>query len=508
MVTKTKEAIVQTKESTARPPVVVLLGHVDHGKTSILDFIRKTHIAQKESGGITQHIGAYQIVKNGKKITFIDTPGHEAFSAMRARGAKVADIGLLVVDASQKVQSQTKEAISVIKSAKIPPIVVLNKIDKPEAEPERVKRELAKEGVLTESLGGDVPAVEVSAKTGQGIEDLLEIISLVAEMKGLRADAKKPAEGVVIESYLDSRRGPTATLIVNQGTLRKGDIVGTPSACGKIKALENFQGQSVNEAVPSDPVLAIGFGSVPMIGEKFRTFANIEEAQDNLCQSQGKPTSSPLKIKPEQKVLNLLLKLDTLGSREAVEQVLKDLPQEKVVLRILKSGIGQINESDIKFAKAHPVGGHPAVILGFRTRLRSGIENFAEKERVKIITSDVIYELVKNVRNFMERILKPEMVRTDLGKVKILATFLTNKKRQIVGGKVIWGEVRRGTKIDVLRNEELIGKGKLINLQRDKKDTGKVMKGQECGILFEGNVKIENGDILVFYTEQWEKGSL
>ncbi len=508
MVTKTKETIVQTKESTARPPVVVLLGHVDHGKTSILDFIRKTHIAQKEAGGITQHIGAYQIAKNGKKITFIDTPGHEAFSAMRARGAKVADIGLLVIDASQKVQSQTKEAISVIKSAKISPIVVLNKIDKPEAEPERIKRELAKEGILTESLGGDVPAVEVSAKTGQGIEDLLEIISLVAEMKGLKADIKKPAEGVVIESYLDNRRGPTATLLVNQGTLRKGDVIGTPSTYGKIKLLEDFQGRPVNEAVPSDPVLAIGFESVPMIGEKFRTFANIEDAKNNLCQTRKETASTPVEIKPGQKVLNLVLKLDTLGSREAVEQVLKDLPQEKVVLRILKSGVGQINESDIKFAKAHPAEGHPAVILGFRTKLSSGIENFAEKERVKIITSDVIYELVKNVRNFMERIIKPEKIRTDIGKVKILATFLTNKKRQIVGGKVIWGEVRRGTKIDVLRNDELIGKGKLINLQRDKKDTGKVIKGQECGILFEGDVKIEIGDILVFYTEQWEKTSL
>ena len=485
---------------------MVILGHIDHGKTSLLSSIRKLEFTSGKPGGlITQHIGAFEIEEDGKKITFIDTPGHEAFSAMRARGAKVADIAILVIDATEGVKDQTKEAISHIKKAQISFVVALNKIDKPEANPEKVKRELQKEDVLVESLGGKVPSVETSAKTGKGIDELLELISLVAEMENLKADISKPAEGVVIESYLDSQRGPTATLILENGTLKVGDIVGTISTFGKIKSLENFQEVSVEKVLPSEPAVVIGFEKVPMVGESFKVFPNLEEAKSYLKGPERKVIPEVLEVLPEQKVLNLILKTDVLGSIEAIEEVLRGLPQEKVVLRILKSDVGEISESDVKLARTHPALGHPALILGFRVKIGRAAQALAEREKIKIMTFDVIYDLVEGVRKFMEKILEPEVERVDLGKVKILAIFLTEKNRQIAGGKVIEGEIKKGTQIEVLRGEELVGRGRLINLQRDKKDVDKVIKGQECGILFEGDIKIEEGDVLVIYTEEKRK---
>ncbi len=492
----------------SRPPVVVIMGHVDHGKTSILDYIRKTHIAEKETGGITQHIGAYQVEIGNKKITFIDTPGHEAFSAMRLRGARVADIAILVVDAAQGIQAQTKEAIEQIKLAGIPFIIALNKIDKPESNPEKIKGELRKEGLLVESLGGKVPSVEVSAKTGKGIKELLEMINLVAEMGELKADTLKPAEGVIIESYLDSQRGPTATLILNNGILKVSEILATPSTFGKIKVLENFQGRPIEKAQPSDPVIVIGFERAPRVGENFKVFPDIESAKNQLKPLKAKVPLAVLKINPEQKVLNLILKTDVLGSLEVIEQVLKEIPrptsiatgndrQEKIILRILKSEVGKINESDIRLAKSSR-----AIILGFRVKTDSVARVFAEREKVKILQFGIIYELVEGIRKIIESRTKTEEVRVDLGKVKILALFLDEKNRQIIGGKVIEGEIKRGVSIEVLRQEKIIGKGKLINLKRDKKDVEKVIKGQDCGMLFAGDVKTEQGDVLLFYEKR------
>jgi len=492
----------------SRPPVVVILGHVDHGKTSILDYIRKTKVVEKESGGITQHIGAYQVEEKGKKITFIDTPGHEAFSAMRLRGAKVADIAVLVIDSCEGVKSQTKEAILAVKEAKIPMIVALNKIDRIEADPERVKRELSKEDVLVESMGGKTPLIKISAKTGQGISELLELILLVAEMEDFQTDISESAEGVVIESYLDNLVGPIATLILNKGILKIGDIIATSSSIGKVKNLENFQGLIVQTVEPSAPVKVFGFENVPTIGDTFKVFSSLEEVKNYLSKMGGlenKPIchSPEVKLMTGGKVLNLILKTDCLGSTEAIEGILNKLPQEKVVLRILKSENGEVNETDIKLAKACN-----ALVLVFRVKINQIAQSLIERERVKIIQFQVIYEMVEKIRSFMEKLLEPETTRTNLGKLKVLVNFIIKGSRQVVGGKMIEGEIKKGVLIEVIRNEELIGKGRLINLQRNKRDIDRASKGEDCGILYEGNVNIEEGDILIIYTEGKRKGEL
>ncbi len=482
------------KEQITKPPVVVVLGHIDHGKTSLLLAIRNLQFTGEKPGGIiTQHIGAYQIKKNEKKITFIDTPGHEAFSALRARGAKIADIAVLVVDSCEGPKEQTKEAISQAKLAGIPIIVALNKIDKPQTNPEKTKRELAQLDILVEGLGGKIPSIMVSAKTGQGIQDLLELILLVAEMEELKAPISKPAKGIIIESYLDNKRGPVATLILNQGILKREDVVGTSSCFGKIKILEDFKGKIILEVLPGDPAVVVGFQEVAKAGENFQTFENIETAQNYLEKKEQK-VSEVLEILPEQKVWNLILKADVLGSLEAIENILKEFPKKEIVLRILKSEVGQINENDIKLAKSAK-----ARILGFRVKANPIIKNLAEREKIKIITFEVIYELVEGVRNLIEKMTKPTIIRTDLGKMKALIIFLTEKNRQIIGGKVIEGKIKKGTLLEIFRNEEKIGQGKMVNLQKNKKDAEIVPKGEEAGILFEGETKVQENDILLSY---------
>ncbi len=479
-----------------RPPIVVVLGHVDHGKTTLLDNIRKTKVAEGETGGITQHVGAYEIEHQGKKITFIDTPGHEAFSAMRSRGARVADIAILVVAAEESVKPQTKEAIAHIKKAGIPMIVAINKIDRPDANPEKVRRDLAQNDVLVESMGGEVPQVLTSAKDKKGINELLEMILLVAEMEDLKGDLNKPGEGVVVESYLDSHRGPTATLLLRDGVLKKGDIVGARSALGKVKILENFRGELQDKVFPSMPCIVLGFEKVPQVGEKFQVYPDIESAQKYIEKKEKKSGDGEVVfIDKEKRALNIILKTDVQGSIEAIQEVLKTLPQEKVVLRIIKGEVGEIQEGDIKMALESK-----ARILGFRVKVNPVARNLAERESIKIMTFDIIYELAQEVRALMEKRAITEQVRTDFGKLKVLIVFLTDKSRQIVGGKMIEGEIKKGTQIEVLRNDELVGKGRLINLQKNKKDIERAGKGEECGILYEGDVKIEQGDILQIYT--------
>lgn len=486
----------EQNNQTTRPPIVVVLGHIDHGKSSLLEAIKDFKITAKESGGITQHIGAYQVKENDKTITFLDTPGHEAFSQMRSRGAKVADIAILVIDAAEGVKVQTKEAISHIKHSEVALIVALNKIDKPGANPEKVKRELMQEGVEVESMGGKVPAIEISAITKKGIPELLDMINLIAEMSEFKADAQMPGKGVVIESYLDNFRGPTATLLLLEGNLNTGDIVGTKTSFVKIKSLENFQKIAIEKALPSDPVILFGFNQAPMVGEEFKVFPDTESAKSFL-EPIGEKTPEVLEVADNQKVLNLILKTDVLGSAEALDEILKKLPQDKVILRTLTRQAGNINESDVKLAK-----GGRALILGFRVKADSTAKKIAEREKVRILTFNVIYELVEKLREIMSKTQIAEVVRKDLGRLKVLAHFFAEKNRQIIGGKVIAGELKRGATIEVLRDEEKVGQGRLINLQKNKKDAALIQKGEECGILFEGDVKIETGDILVFFTQE------
>lgn len=489
-----------------RPPVVVVMGHVDHGKSSLLEAIKDFNITAKESGGITQHVGAYEAEHNGKKITFVDTPGHEAFSAIRARGSKLADIAILVVAAEEGVKPQTKEAIQHAKKAEIPIIVAINKMDKQEANPEKVKRELADQEILVESMGGKIPSVEVSAKTKKGIPELLEMILLIAEMENLKTDVTKPSRGVVVESYMVSSKGPVATVIVQEGILKRGDIIGTASAVGKVKILENFQKKPIEKASPAMPAIVLGFDDVPGVGETFKSFLTVEDAKKEIKKEKKeevRPLPTVLEEESGKKTVYIILKADVLGSLEAVEGVLKQLPQDKVSLRILKSEVGDINENDVKLAK-----GAKAKILSFRVKANPVAKNLASREKVTIIYFEIIYELVQSVRQLLEKLLEPDVIRTETGRVKILEVFHGEKSRQILGGKVIFGKMEKGVSVEVFRNEEKIGKGRIIGLQKQKRDVDEILKGQECGLLYEGNARAEEGDVLAAYTEERQKAEL
>jgi len=483
-----------------KQPVVTILGHIDHGKTTLLRAIKKLPFSGEKPGGvITQEIGAFEIEREGKKITFLDTPGHEAFSQMRSRGAKVADLAILVVSAIEGPKEQTKEALEAIKEAQIPFIVAITKMDLPGANSQRVKRELSKIGVLTEDMGGEVPFVETSAKTGQGIEELLEMILLLAEIRDLKANLKKKAQGVIIESHLDPKRGPLATIILEEGVLKVGDIVGTNSTYGKIRRIENAEKKVLEKIFPGQAGLIFGFEKVPKVGEIVRVFESLQEAKANL-KVEEKIERRIKEPKEGQKVLNLIIKTDCLGSLEAIENIISKIPQDKVLIRAIKGEVGLVSEEDLKLAKSSK-----AFILAFRTEPDKVAKKILERERIKIFRFEVVYDLVEIVRKLAQRILEPEILRKEIGKVKVLVEFWRSKNRQIVGGKVIEGEVRRQTQIEVWRGEDLIGKGRLVNLQKNKKDIEMAKKGEEIGILYEGEGKIKVDDILVFFIEEKRK---
>ena len=486
------------KTLTVRPPVVVVLGHVDHGKSSLLEAIREDFkITSKESGGITQHMGAYVVEYQGKPITFLDTPGHEAFSAMRARGANVADIAVLVVAADEGVKPQTKEAIEQAKKAGLPLIVALNKMDKPEANPERVKQELAQEEIFVESFGGKVPCIETSATRKKGISELLEMILLVADLEHKSVDLDQAGEGVVIESSMSARRGPLATLLVQNGSVKTGDIIGTKSAIGKVRTLQDFQGESVQAGLPAMPVLVIGFEACPQLGEVFGVFESEEAARAQLVIS---PLGLPAKvivIPPGAQTLDLVLKVDVAGSLEVLVSALLSLPQDNVFVRLVDARVGVIGDKDVRLAR-----GTHARIIGFRTQVDPTAGDLAQREGIVIEAFDVIYDLIQKVRTWMEQETVQELVIVDIGALSVLVVFLTEKNRQIIGGKVTEGEVRKKSQMKIFRNDQELGAGKIINLQKDKKDMEVVQKGEECGILYEGPVKIQQGDVLKFSIQE------
>lgn len=513
-----------TENKAIKQPVVVVMGHVDHGKSSLLEAIKEDFvITAKESGGITQHIGAYEVIVplekaqssrdshqageglsfEGSRITFIDTPGHEAFSAMRQRGAKVADIAILVVDASEGVKDQTKEAIKFIKTAGIPMLVAFNKIDKPGSDPEKVKQQLSKEDVLTESWGGKVPSVKVSAKMKQGIKELLETILLMAEMEELKADLLANPQGTVIESLLDAKKGAVATLILEKGVLKIGDILGTNSAFGKIKRLLNFQGKEAGEILPGQPCRILGFEAPPVVGETAVCYKSIDQAKENL---KIKKVSHGMEVPPEgneRKFFNVIVKADVHGSLEAIEHILQAIPTEKVGLRVLRYDVGDISAKDVK--EAESVKG---AIFGFRVKVDENTKFLAQQKRVKIRIFEVIYEMVQEARQEMLVVLAPETKRIDLSQLKIIAYFKKAKDTQIIGGKVLEGEFTKNTMVEVFRNDEMVGKGRIKSLEREKKEVGKAVKGQEIGMMFVGDVKVEIDDIFKIYREEKQRGTL
>ncbi|HUT95992.1 MAG TPA: translation initiation factor IF-2 [Candidatus Paceibacterota bacterium] len=492
----------------SRPPIVVVLGHVDHGKTTLLDTIRKTNVVAKESGGITQHIGAYQIKYKGKLITFIDTPGHEAFCQMRSRGAKTADIAILVIAGEEGVKPQTKEVIECIKKEELPTIVAVNKMDNPHANFEKTIGELEKQGLTVEQRSGKTPAIKVSAVTGIGIDELLEMIILLAEIEELKVDISKPASGVVIESYMDSRKGATATFLVLEGILEVGQWVVCGSTYGKVKNLNDFKGEKIDKAEPSTPAIVIGLNEVPVVGDMFGIVESEEATNAKLKEKSAKSWSVPAgqpdsESVDKEKEVNVILKTDVHGSLEAIGESLAKLELGNIGLKILKADVGDISEADVKLA--YPAN---AVIIGFRVKTSSDIENMAKRSGVKIRNYDIIYELFEGIKKEASKLLELESNREDLGKLKVIAIFRREKTKMIVGGKVSDGKIVNKTHIDIMRNEEKVGTGKIIQLQHNKQDMAEVEKGREAGIMFEGDAIIEEGDILECYRIERKKREL
>ncbi len=512
----------KTKKLQAKPPVVVVLGHVDHGKSSLLEAIRDDFkIIAKESGGITQHIGAYEItfqpkgekilrqaqddfVPAGHKITFIDTPGHAAFSSIRDRGAKVADIAIIVIDATEGIKEQTKEAIKFAKQAQVSIIVALNKIDKMEAMPEKVKQELSKQDILVESMGGKIPCVNISAKTGEGIDELLETINIVAEIENFETSFEGMASGTVIEAFMDSQRGPIATILVKEGILRQGDIIATPSARGKAKNLNDFKGKQIKEALPSQPCEILGFEKTPKVGEIFNVYESVEQSSTFVSASTSPVRdNAPNTESSDKKTLNVILRADALGSLEAIEKTIGELPRDKVIIKILKSRTGNIESSDILLTESSK-----AKIFGFKVKMDTPAKILCNQRKISPKIFDIIYELVEEVRKQMEKQLAPETKRINLGKLKITHLFKKSKAGQIIGGRVMDNTIENNRPVEVFRKEEIIGKGRIKSLQMEKKEATSVGKNRDAGVFFIGDITIEEGDILQFFKETKEKGAL
>jgi translation initiation factor IF-2 len=503
-----------TEQVISRPPVVVVMGHVDHGKTRTLDAIRRTNVMEGEAGGITQHIGAYQVTRKGRMMTFIDTPGHEAFTVMRSRGAKVADIAILVVAADDGVQPQTKEVIDIIHAAHLPFIVALNKIDKPEADPDRVLAQLADYGVTTEAWGGNVPVVKISAKQGMGIDDLLEMILLLADMNAdqIKADPSRLAAGTIIESHVDKAEGPVATVLVQAGTLHRNDWMGiSGSLYGRVRAMRDWNGKMLDEAGPGVPVKVLGFKVAPAVGdivEVPQDFHNLERKAKTSQQIANQFTAVKVpKAEGEGEnkkvMLNIVLKADVLGSLEAILGMLEKIDHEYVGVEVLKKGLGNITESDIESAAA----ASPSVVYGFNTVATPAASVMARESKVEIKQVKIIYELIDDIVARLNKLLPPEVIRTPLGSGEIVAIFRTEKDRMVVGTKIRQGMVQDGAKLIVWRkenggDEQPVGEGVIESLQVGKEKVKEVHQGQECGISYRGKEKLQTGDRLEIFHEE------
>ena len=496
------------RDLKTRPPVVTVMGHVDHGKTSLLDSIKKTHVTQSEAGGITQHIGAYTVNLAGKKITFLDTPGHEAFTSMRLRGAQTTDIAVLVVAADDGVMPQTIEAISHARSAEVPIIVAITKIDKPEANVERVKQELMNENLVAEEWGGDTIVVGVSSKTGEGIDELLEMILLVAEMRELKANPNRRAIGTIIEANLDKAKGPMATILIKNGTLRFGDSIVSGVCSGRIRAMQDDKGKQVKKAGPSMPVVVLGLNEVPNAGDtiyavnddktaKIIADKNAEITREKRLSQTTKISLDNLfeKISEEDvKELNIVVKADVKGSVEALNQSLLKLSTDEVKISIIHSGVGGINESDVTLASASN-----AIVIGFNVRPNINAIELAKAEDVEIRTYRVIYEIINDIEQAAKGMLDPDIVEEILGRCEIRQTFKLPNNQMVAGVYVLNGKILRNSKVKVLRDDVVIHEGDIASLKRFKDDTKELATGFEGGLVIDGFNDIKEGDLLESY---------
>lgn len=503
-VPQTKAKPGKTPGASPRPPVVTIMGHVDHGKTSLLDYIRKSNVVAKEHGGITQHIGAYQTVLPEGTITFLDTPGHAAFTAMRARGAEVTDIAILVVAADDGIMPQTIEAINHAKNAGVPVIVAVNKIDKPEANPDRVIRQLPEHGLVPEAFGGDVIVCPVSAVTGEGVPHLLEMILLQAEVMQLTADPTARCQGVCIEAQLEKGRGPVATVLVQQGTLKVGDVVVVGNTWGRIKAMTDYRGERIKQATPSMPAVILGLSDVPMAGDRLETYADeraarsiAEDRQEAarlgaLAGTRRRLTLGDLReslATGTVKDLHLVVKADVQGSLEAVTGMLEKLEHPEVSVDVIHSGVGSITESDILLASAAN-----AIVIGFNVRPEPGAKASAERHKVEIRLYSIIYELIEDIEAAIKGMLAPKFQEEYLGTAEIRVVFNLSKKGKVAGSHILDGKLNRGCDVRVTRDGELVYTGKLSSLKHFKDDVRTLAAGNDCGITFEGWTDFKEGD--------------
>ncbi len=511
-----EEALARGKQKTTRAPVIVVMGHVDHGKTKLLDTIRETNIVATESGGITQHIGAYQTIwkdpktKVERALTFIDTPGHEAFTVMRSRGAKVADIAILVVAADDGVKPQTEEVIQIIKAAKLPIVVAINKIDKPTADVQRVKTELSQRNILPEDWGGDVPMVEISAKEKLNIDKLLDVLLLVTDMQAdhIQADTTIPAVGTVIDSHVDKGMGPVATVLVQAGTLKRNDpLVVHGEIYGKVRAMKDYRGQQLDSAGPSVPVQIIGFKVAPEVGDILDVAAADNAQRIDIKQKRtqqtgaerhsAQTTTSDDDDTEKKKYLNIVVKADVLGSLEAIIGSLEKIRHDEVGVRIIGKGLGNIMDDDVNKAEAGQ-----GVVVGFHVNATPNADESMRDKHMTFLQFDVIYDLIDWVKQELEKMLDQEKIVTEIGNAKILAVFRTDKGAMTVGGRIETGKVKRDCFARVKRGGEIVGIGKIATCQTGQQEVKEVPSGTECGMRFEGKTRIEVNDVLEFYTEE------
>ncbi len=493
------------REQAPRPPVIVVLGHVDHGKTTLLDSIRKANVVAGESGGITQHIGAYQILREApdrtkRPITLIDTPGHEAFSAMRAHGVTMTDIAILVVAADDGVKPQTKEAVSHAKAANIPIIVAINKIDAPGAQPDKVRGELAELGLADESWGGKTPTVLISAKQGTGIDDLLDTVLLVADLAELTARPTGPAEGVVIEAHMEQGMGPVATILVQHGLLRPGTAVAIGSAYGKVRLMHDDAGHELTVAGPATPVRIAGLSGVPSFGSRLIEASSEKEARRLAASAKGQQTQALARPRPEtgeaaddQLAISIVLKADVDGSLGAIQSSLEQITAEGVMVRVIAQGVGDLSESDVNLALAAK---HP-FLVAFRTGATVAARMLARSGQQTIHAYDIIYRLIDDVRDEVQRLKTPTLTVTETGRVKVLEVFRTTKTAQIIGGRVEQGSISRGGQLEIIRAGEPVGDGTIETLQRGQTKADTVASGEECGLGVATTESIAVGDVLV-----------